>query len=138
MSRDPDNNINYDLNLIAGSGINIFRKSPNRRLDMEIGLGARYQDFLGKPDDSNFPTVSYLISYRDVFFERLKYRQTFIYNLPLEDAVDSRILSISELSWPLFKSWSLTSSLRYIYLGVPPDNKPNSEINFSTGLTYDF
>ncbi|MDJ0844193.1 hypothetical protein [Crocosphaera sp.] len=48
------------------------------------------------------------------------------------------MLFISQLSWPLFENWSLTGSLRYIYLGVPPDNKPTSEINFSTGLTYDF
>ncbi|EAZ94333.1 DUF481 domain-containing protein [Crocosphaera chwakensis] len=136
--RDQENNINYDLNLIAGPGINIFRKYPNRRLDMGVGLGARYEDSLGKPDDTNFPTVSYLISYRDIFFERLNYRQLFIYNLPVEDTVDSRILAISELSWPLFENWSLTGRLQYIYLGVPPDNKPTSEINFSTGLTYDF
>ncbi|MGB5595203.1 MAG: DUF481 domain-containing protein [Crocosphaera sp.] len=136
--RDQENKINYDLNLIAGPGINIFRKSPNRRLDMGLGLGARYEDSLGKPDDTNFPTVSYLISYRDVFFESLKYRQLFIYNLPVEDSVDSRIYAVSELSWPLFENWSLTGSLRYTYLGVPPDNKPTSEINFSTGLTYDF
>ncbi len=136
--RDQENNINYDLNLIAGPGINIFRKSPNHRLDMGLGLGARYEDSLGKPDDTNFPTINYLISYRDLFFERLNYRQLFIYSLPVEDAVDSRILAISELSWPLFENWSLTGRLQYIYLGVPPDNKPTSEINFSTGLTYDF
>ncbi|ACB51938.1 hypothetical protein cce_2590 [Crocosphaera subtropica ATCC 51142] len=136
--RDQENNINYDLNLIAGPGINIFRKSPNHRLDMGLGLGVRYEDSLGKPDDTNFPTINYLISYRDLFFERLNYRQLFIYSLPVEDTVDSRILAISELSWPLFENWSLTGRLQYIYLGVPPDNKPTSEINFSTGLTYDF
>jgi tetratricopeptide (TPR) repeat protein len=56
----------------------------------------------------------------------------------VENSVDSRILSISELSWPLFENWSLTGRLQYTYLGIPPENKPTSEINFSTGLTYEF
>ena len=34
-----------------------------------VGVGVRYQDALGKPDDTKFPTVGLLLSYKDLFFE---------------------------------------------------------------------
>ena len=138
FERDIEDGIFYDTELVVGPGINIFRQGSERSLDIGVGLGVRYQDALGKPDDTKCPTVGLLLSYKDLFFEFLKFNTNFLISVPVSDSVDSRFSSTSELSIPLWESWFFTTQARYIYRGIPATRRSGSEFDFTTGLSYEF
>ena len=136
--RDEDENINADWGFYTGPGINLMRKSPQQTLDLYLGLGVQYRDLLGKPNDFDFPVIPVGLIYRDIYFGVLQFSQELFYTFPLSDSGDDRLLSRTRLSIPITKRWSLSSLINYIYRGIPPTDKPGSELNFTTGLTFSF
>ncbi len=135
---DEDENINADWGFYTGPGINLMRKSRQRTLDFFLGLGVEYEDSLGKSNDFDFPVIPVGLIYRDIYFEFLQFSQELFYTFPVSDSGDDRLLSRTRLSIPITKRWSLSSLINYIYRGIPPTDKPSSELNFTTGLTFSF
>ena len=135
---DEDENINADWGLYIGPGINLLRKSPQRTLDFYLGLGVEYEDSLGKSNDFDFPVIPVGLIYRDVYFGFLRFNQELFYTIPVSDSGDDKLLSRTRLSIPITKKWSLSSLINYIYRGISPTDKPTSELNFTTGLTFSF
>ncbi|MDJ0574444.1 MAG: DUF481 domain-containing protein [Xenococcaceae cyanobacterium MO_234.B1] len=136
--RDEDENIFADWGFYTGPGINLMRKSPQRTLDFFLGLGAEYEDLLGNSNDFDFPVIPVGLVYRDLYFGVLQFSQELLYTFPTSDSGDNRLLSRTRLSIPITKRWSLSSLINYIYRGIPPTDKPGSELNFTTGLTFSF
>ncbi len=135
---DEDENIFADWGFYTGPGINLMRKSPQRTLDFYLGLGVKYEDALGKSNDFDFPVIPVGLIYRDLYFGVLQFSQELFYTFPTSDSGDNRLLSRTRLSIPITKKWSLSSLINYIYRGIPPTDKPGSELNFTTGLTFSF
>ena len=135
---DEDENINADWGFYTGPTINLMRKSPEQTLDLLVGLGVQYEDALGKPNDINFPVIPLGLVYRDIFFDFLTFRQEFFYTFPVYDGADYRLLSRTRLAIPIAERWYLTSFVDYILRGIPATDKPNSTLDFVTGLTYKF
>ncbi len=135
---DEDENINADWGFYTGPGINLMRKSPQQSLDFYFGLGVEYEDSLGKSNDFDFPVIPVGLTYRDIYFGILQFSQELFYTFPISDSGDNRLISRTRLSIPITQSWSFSSVINYIYRGVPPTDKPGSELNFTTGLTFSF
>ena len=135
---DEDENIKVDWGFYTGPGINLMRKSPQQTLDLYLGLGVEYEDSLGKPNNFDFPVIPVGLIYRDLYFGVLQFSQELFYTFPVSDSGDDSLISRTRLSMPLAKRWSLSSLIDYIYRGIPPTDKPSSELNFTTGLTFSF
>ena len=138
FERNIEDAIFYDVEPLVGPAINVFRQGSEQSLDMGLGLGMRYQDALGKPNDTHFPTVALIVDYKSLFFDLLKFRHRFFVSVPVNDSVDTRIISSTELSVPLWKQWLFTTQVRYVYRGVPATRRPPSEFDFTTGVSYEF
>ena len=138
FERNIEDGIFYDVEPMVGPAINIFRQGSQRSLDIGVGLGVRYEDGVGKPDDTDFPTVGLVVSYNDVFFDFLEFTQRFIASIPVNDGVDSRLTSFSDFSVPLGEKWSFTTRIRYTYRGEPPARRAFDDFNFTTGISYQF
>ncbi len=138
FERDIEDGIFYDFTSLVGPALNIFRQGSQRRLDIGVGVGVRYQDALGKPTDSNFPSVGLIVFYNDLFFDFVKFSQRFTFSVPVSDRNNSRLGSTTELSVPLWEKWFFTTQARYIYRGEPALRRSGSEFKLNTGISYEF
>ena len=138
FERDIEDSIFYDVESFVGSGINIFRQGTERSLDIGLGLGGRYEDALGKPNNGDIPNLGLVLNYKDIFFDVLTFNQRLIASLPVNDTVNWRLSSLTDLSVPLGEKWFFSTRVRFIYRGVPPSRRASEDVNFTTGLTYEF
>ncbi|MGK7914807.1 MAG: DUF481 domain-containing protein [Prochloraceae cyanobacterium] len=135
---DEDENINADWGFYTGPSINLMRKSSGQTLDFFLGLGVQYEDAVGKENDTNFPVIPVGLVYRDTYFDFLEFRQGLLFTFPVYEGADYRLLSRTRLEIPITQRWALTSYIDYVLRGIPPTDKPNSTLDFVTGLTYRF
>ena len=138
FERNIEDSIFYDLEPMVGPGINIFRQGTQRSLDIGVGLGVRYEDGVGKPDDTDAPTVGLVISYKDIFFDFIEFDQWLLASWSVNDGADTRFGSLTDFSIPFAEKWSFTTRIRYIYRGVPPSSRTFDDFNFTTGVSYQF
>ena len=138
FERNIEDGIFYDLEPMVGPGINIFRQGTQRSLDIGVGLGVRYEDGVGKPDDTDVPTVGLVISYKDIFFDFIELDQWLLASWPVDDGADTRFGSLTDFSIPFGEKWSFTTRIRYIYRGDPPATRTFDDFTFTTGISYEF
>ena len=138
VRRDELDNINVRSNLYTGSGINLWRASDSRTLDMQLGLGVRFEDSNRRSNDFDAPVAQYRLRYKDIFFDSLRLRQFLTFELPLDDMADYYIESSTNLAIPITGGWSFSNFLNLEYAGQPTLGNPNFEVNLQTGLEYQF
>ena len=138
FERNIEDSIFYDVESLVGPAINVFRQGQERTLDIGFGLGGRYDDALGKPQNTDIPTLGLVVSYKDIFFDVLEFNQQLIASMPVNDTVNWRLGSLTDLSIPLGEKWSFSTRVRFIYRAVPPARRASEDINFTTGLSYEF
>jgi len=136
--RDDLDNINVRSSLYTGPGINLWRAPGSRTLDMQLGLGVRFEDSNRRSNDFDAPVAQYRLRYKDIFFEHLRLRQFFTFELPFGDLADYYMESSTNLAIPIVGGWSFSNFLRVEYAGQPTLNNPNVEVNLQTGLEYQF
>lgn len=138
VRRDEPDNIDIRTNLYTGPGINLWRAAPDKTLDMQLGLGIRFEESNRRTSDLDFPVAQYRLRYKDILFGNVNLRQFFTLELPLGDIEDYYISSSTELSIPITQEWSFSNTLILRYSGVPTLGNPNLRIDLETGIKYDF
>ncbi len=138
VRRDELNNINLEASLFAGPGINLWRRGPDRTLDMQLGLGVRYENSDIEEDDFDAPVAQYRIRYEDIYFNVLDFGQSLAIELPVTNAGDYNVESTTTFGIPLIRGWSFSNSLVIRYAAEPIADNPNLRFDVLTGIQYDF
>lgn len=138
LRRDEVDNINVRTNLYTGPGLNIWRAGPEQTLDMQLGLGVRFEDSNRRDEDLDVPVTQYRLRYKDIYFDLLRLRQFFTFELPFADWGDYYIESSTNLRIPIIQGWSFSNSLILRYSGRPTLENPNLRVDLSTGIEYEF
>ncbi|HIK12327.1 MAG TPA: DUF481 domain-containing protein [Oscillatoriaceae cyanobacterium M33_DOE_052] len=136
--RDTLEDMNVRTNLYTGPGINLWRAPNSRTLDMQLGLGARYEDSSTRNNDFDVPVAQFRLRYKDIYFKNLKLRQFFTLELPFNDPNDYYIESNTSLSIPITNGWSFNNAVRFRYSAIPTLDNPNVRVNWQTGIEYNF
>jgi putative salt-induced outer membrane protein YdiY len=138
VRRDEFNDINLETSLFAGPGINLWRRGSDRSLDMQLGLGVRYENSNIEEDDFDAPVAQYRIRYEDIYFDVLDFGQLLTVELPLANAGDYQVESTTTFGIPLVRGWSFNNSLVVRYAAEPIADNPNLRFDVLTGIQYDF
>ncbi len=136
--RDTLEDMNVRTNLYTGPGINLWRAPNSRTLDMQLGLGARYEDSSTRNNDFDVPVAQFRLRYKDIYFDSLKLRQFSTLEIPLNDTSDYYIESNTGLSIPITNGWSFNNAVRFRYSAIPTLDNPNVRVNWQTGIEYEF
>ncbi len=135
---DDLENLNLGANLTTGLGINVWRAAPDRSLDLQVGVGARYENFRDEDEDFDPISANFGFNYQDLLFETFRFGQSLSVDLPVGDFPDYLIQSQTTLRIPITDEWSFENLLRLTYTGEPAENNPNLIFNLQTGIRYDF
>ncbi|NER32782.1 MAG: DUF481 domain-containing protein [Oscillatoria sp. SIO1A7] len=135
--RDEVEGINIRTSLYTGPGLTLWRKGPERSLNMELGFGIRYEETI---DDSDFEfTVAhYKLNYQNILFENLRFGQLLAFTIPIEDSDDYFAESITTIGVPLSERWSFNNGLSFRYDARPVSGNPNLQVTVDTGIKYEF
>ncbi len=139
-SVESDNleNLNLRARLTTGLGVNLWQAEGDRRLDLRLGLGARYENFVNEDTTFNPITTSVGLNYQDKWFSILAFRQSLTVDIPVDNASDYLFQAQTELGIPISNQWSLSNTARLTLSGDPPDANPGLLFNLQTGLRYEF
>ncbi|MGJ3246559.1 MAG: DUF481 domain-containing protein [Elainellaceae cyanobacterium] len=138
VASDNFENLNLRATLTTGLGINLWRASSDERLDLQLGVGARYENFRDDGDDFNPISANVGLDYQDILLNDLRLNQTFSVGVPLDDAADYLIQSQTNLRIPIADNWSFDNLVRLTFSGEPGPDNPNLIFNLQTGIRYDF
>jgi tetratricopeptide (TPR) repeat protein len=138
VRRDEPDGIDVRTNLYTGPEINIWRAGPDRSFDMQLGLGIRYEDSTRSRDDLDFPVAQYQTRYKDLYFDFLSLGQVLTFELPFNDFEDYYMESSTTLGIPLIQRWSFNNSLILRYANNPSVDESNFQVDFITGIEYQF
>lgn len=136
--KDELSDINFRTDLYLGSGLNLWRVGPNQTLDMQLGLGVRYDDGVDQDSEVDFPVAQYKLSYEDIFLANLIFNQSFSFQLSLENTNDYIAEAATIISVPLSERWSFNNGLQLIYEAEPLGDTTNLRLNVDTGIKYEF
>ncbi len=136
--KDELSDINFRTDLYLGSGLNLWRGGPNQTLDMQLGLGVRYDDGVDQDSEVDFPVAEYKLSYQDIFLANLIFNQSFSFQLSLENTNDYIAEAATIISVPLSERWSFNNGLQLIYEAEPLGDTTNLRLNVDTGIKYEF
>lgn len=136
--RDTLEDMNVRTNFYTGPGMNLWRAPNSRTLDMQLGLGARYEDSSTRNNDFDVPVAQFRLRYKDIYFKNLKLRQFFTLEIPLNDTSDYYIESNTGVSIPITNGWSFNNAVRFRYSAIPTLDNPNVRVNWQTGIEYNF
>ncbi|GAB4299250.1 MAG: hypothetical protein Fur0025_38100 [Oscillatoriaceae cyanobacterium] len=136
--RDTLEDMNVRTSFYTGPGMNLWRAPNSRTLDMQLGLGARYEDSSTRNNDFDVPVAQFRLRYKDIYFKNLKLRQFFTLEIPLNDTSDYYIESNTGLSIPITNGWSFNNAVRFRYSAIPTLDNPNVRVNWQTGIEYEF
>ncbi|MEB3827147.1 DUF481 domain-containing protein [Phormidium sp. CCY1219] len=138
VQRDELNNIDLRTNFFTGPGLNLWRGGPDQTLDMQLGLGVRYENSDIESDDFDFPVAQYRLRYKDIYFDVLNLTQFLTVETPLDDVEDYYIESTTTFGIPIIQGWSFNNSLLLRYAANPILDNPNLRVDVITGIQYDF
>jgi tetratricopeptide (TPR) repeat protein len=131
-------NLQLGASLTTGVGINLWRATSDQTLDLQVGVGARYENFRDEDEDFDPISANFGLSYQDLLFDAFRIDQSFSVELPLGDLPDYLIQSQTNLRIPITNEWSFENLLRLTYTGEPADDNPSLIFNLQTGIRYDF
>ena len=135
--RDEVDGINLRTSIYTGPGLTLWRKGPERSLDMEFGFGIRYEDTTDE-SDFEFTVAHYKLNYQNILFENLRLAHAFAFTFPIEDADDYFAESATTIGLPLSERWSFTNGLSLRYDARPVSGNPNLQVTVDTGIKYEF
>lgn len=138
VRRDTLEDMNLRTSFYTGPGMNLWRAPNSRTLDMQLGLGVRYEDSSTRNNDFDVPVAQFRMRYKDIYFNNLKLRQFFTLEIPLNDTSDYYIESNTGLSIPITNGWSFNNAVRFRYSAIPTLDNPNVRVNWQTGILYEF
>lgn len=139
LLKDELSDINFRADTYLGSGINLWRgEEPNQALDMQLGLGVRYDDAVEQDSEVDFPVAEYKLSYKDIFFANLTFNQALSFQLSLDNTDDYIAEAATIISVPLSDRWSLNNGAYMIYESEPAGDTTNFRVNVDTGIQYNF
>lgn len=134
-----------DINLRAilgvGAGANVWRgaEDPSKQLlDVELGISAIYEDFGAGGSSDLDPAIRAAYTYKNFFFEKAEFVQTFEFVAPFSDLDAFIIRAVASLAVPLDESWNLTNSLEIDWQGDPAPGAKALDLTFLLGLEYSF
>lgn len=136
--RDTLEDMNVRTSFYTGPGMNLWRAPNSRTLDMQLGLGARYEDSSTRNNDFDVPVAQFRLRDKDIYFKNLKLRQFFTLEIPLNDTSDYYIESNTGLSIPITNGWYFNNAVRFRYSAIPTLDNPNVRVNWQTGIEYNF
>lgn len=131
-------NLNLRARLATGVGFNIWRAASARRLDLRVGVSARYENFVDENTEFNPISSSLGLNYQDTWFGTLRLKQSLIFDVPLDDASDYLFQSQTDLGIPISDRWSFNNTARLTLSGDPAEDNPGLLFNLQTGLRYEF
>ncbi|MDY6803128.1 MAG: DUF481 domain-containing protein [Cyanobacteriota bacterium] len=138
VTRDDANDVDFRSSWATGIGRNLWRGGPDRSLDMQLGVGIGFESSERETQEIDFPLIQYGLLYKDIFFSSLEFRQSFTFELPLNNTEDYFMQSTTTISVPLSQRWALDNSLIFEYFAIPVGDNPNLEMQLRTGLQYNF
>ena len=142
-SKNDDEDLTIISSVYFGAGLNLWRgDSPRDFLDLQIGIGPRYEydyvDFEQRRNQTS-PILAIILLGRGFSIGQVTVNETFAI-LPALDNFDNYVLtSDTKVSIPLNQKWSLTNRLFIRYRNeLVFEGNPKWQFLFSTGLEYEF
>ncbi|MGK7923691.1 MAG: DUF481 domain-containing protein [Spirulina sp.] len=130
--------------IVMGGGVNLWRgKSPQQFLDLQMGVGVRY-DFDDIVSEDVFvsrtdPVLWMALWSRNLPLGATEIDQILAFSPSLTNANNFEVLSRTKFSIPLTENLSFVNTLQLRYRNEPIlESNPNWNILFSTGFGYDF
>ncbi len=130
--------------LVVGKGLNLWRgKSPERFLDLQVGVGASYlSDELRSANLSANrvdPVLFVSLWSRSIPIDKAKIDQTLSFVTAVDEFSRFEIFSRTKLSIPLNERLSFTNTLQLLYRNEKIlETNPNWNVSFTMGLGFSF
>lgn len=139
-SVESDNleNLNLRARLSTGIGLNLWEAGSDRRLDLRLGIGARFENFVDEDSTFNPVNATVGLNYQDKWFRILSFKQSLTFDVPVDEASDYLFQAQTELGIPISDRWSFNNTARLTLSGEPADSNPGLLFNLQTGLRYEF
>ena len=141
-SATDDEDLSYIAANATGIGLNLWRGKQRQFVDLQLGVGARYEyadiDFEVLRSRTE-PTLNLNLWARGLQLWTANVEQLFFATFSFNDFEDYFLLSRTKLSLPLGEKWSLDNTiwLRYRNQTLREIN-PNLEFFFTTGIGFKF
>ncbi|MGB3491912.1 MAG: DUF481 domain-containing protein [Elainellaceae cyanobacterium] len=138
VASDNLENLNLRARLAAGASFTIWQVASDRRLDLQTGLSARYENFEDQDDEFTPVSASLGLNYQDIWFSTLRFKQSFTFDVPIAESNNILFQSQTDLGIPISDRWSFNNSARLTLSGNPGNDNPPLLFNLQTGLQYAF
>jgi putative salt-induced outer membrane protein YdiY len=120
-----------------GVGYTLWKENDDRLFSVEGGLSAIYTSY-GTGESQFSPAARAAASYKEIFFDDVRFTQDAEFLLPLDDPGEFLIRSRTAFGVPVAEGWSMKTSLDVNYTGRPANNRKPFDILFLVGLEYQF
>ena len=138
-----DEDLNYIAGFATGIGLNLWRREQQRQiLDLQLGLGARYEyadiDFAVLRNRTQ-PTLNLNLWARGFQLGTAEIDQLFFITLPFDNFEGFFLLSRTKFSFPIGKRLSFDNTIWFRYRNETLiETNPNLEAFFTTGIGLKF
>ena len=130
---------------LVGTGMRLTLAESPERLSMHLGLGAFYtqqqleqQPGLSDGGDASFWRANLYFAYKHRLNQQLSLQSTTYYQPKLADGADFRALEQAALTVKMTDRLSLRLALDIIHDSRPPETVEQTDVSYTTGLSYDF
>ena len=137
-----DEDLNYIVGIATGIGLNLWRKEQRQFVDLQLGVGARYEyadiDFELLKNGTE-PILNLILRAEGFQLWTAKLDQLFGVTLPFADFDDFFLTSRTKFSFPLGEKWSFDNTLWLRYRNQKLlESNPNLQVFFTTGIGFKF
>ena len=139
---NDDEDLSFITNNLVGIGLNLWRGKRRQFLDLQLGIGGRYEyasiDFEVRKNETA-PIIDAVILSKGISLGTGTLEQIFAFTLPLNDFDNFFILSRTKLSIPLAEKWTFNNTIWLRYRNQELlENNPNLQFIYTTGINYKF
>lgn len=137
-----DEDLDYVVGIATGIGLNLWRKEQRQFVDLQLGVGARYEyadiDFQLLRNGTE-PTLNLNLWAKGFQLWTAKVDRLFGVTLLFDDFEDFFLLSRTKFSFPLGEKWSFDNTLWLRYRNQKLlETNPNLQVFFTTGIGFKF
>jgi putative salt-induced outer membrane protein YdiY len=130
---------------LLGAGARLTLLESAERLSLHLGIGAFYAEQRldtepGISDEvrENFWRANFYLAYKHRLNEQLRLQSTTYYQPRLDDGANFRALEQAALMVKMTDKLSLRISLDIAHDSRPPETVEQTDVSYTTGLSYDF